>query len=79
MDHSAAPIVKDKTFFYVDYEGQRENGAPVGNDLRARSGRSSPQAESLIAGMRRYREPGDRDQFAGPQSLAHAKHRRRSQ
>jgi hypothetical protein len=24
------PIVKDKTFFYVDYEGQRENGAQAG-------------------------------------------------
>ncbi len=24
------PIVKDKTFFYVDYEGQRENGAQSG-------------------------------------------------
>ena len=27
----AAPIVKDKTFFYADYEGQRENGAQAGN------------------------------------------------
>ena len=27
---SAAPIVKDKTFFYADYEGQRENGAQAG-------------------------------------------------
>jgi hypothetical protein len=25
------PIVKDKTFFYVDYEGQSENGAQAGN------------------------------------------------
>src|SRR5579859_747891 len=24
------PIVKDKTFFYVDYEGQRENGSQAG-------------------------------------------------
>src|SRR5271166_464218 len=24
------PIVKDKTFFYLDYEGQRENGAQAG-------------------------------------------------
>ena len=24
-------IVKDKTFFYADYEGQRENGAQAGN------------------------------------------------
>ena len=24
------PIVKDKTFFYMDYEGQRENGAQAG-------------------------------------------------
>jgi hypothetical protein len=24
------PIVKDKTFFYVDYEGQRENGGQAG-------------------------------------------------
>src|ERR1700734_3128027 len=25
------PIIKDKTFFYADYEGQRENGAQAGN------------------------------------------------
>src|SRR5260370_27092460 len=24
------PIIKDKTFFYVDYEGQRESGAQAG-------------------------------------------------
>jgi hypothetical protein len=43
------PIVKDKTFFYVDYEGQRENGAQSGPAC-VPDGAALAQAESLIAG-----------------------------
>lgn len=43
------PIVRDKTFFYVDYEGQRENGAQSGPACVPDAG-ALAQAESMIVG-----------------------------
>jgi hypothetical protein len=50
------PIVKDKTFFYVDYEGQRENGAQAGVGcvpdpavIAADGGASNPVIAALLA------------------------------
>ena len=53
------PIIKDKTFFYADYEGQRENGAQAGNtcvpdpaqiaaDIAA-NGAANPVSAALLA------------------------------
>jgi hypothetical protein len=50
------PIVKDKTFFYVDYEGQRENGAQAGVGcvpdpavIAADGGATNPVIAALLA------------------------------
>jgi len=50
------PIVKDKAFFYVDYEGQRENGAQAGVTcvpdpavIAADGGATNPVIASLLA------------------------------
>ena len=68
------PIVKDKTFFYVDYEGQRENGAQSGR--RASLMRRSRTSGVFDRRPRRGGKPGDH-QFVGTQSVADAKCRRR--
>jgi hypothetical protein len=50
------PIVKDNTFFYADYEGQRENGAQAGTtcvpdpaQIAADGGATNPVAAALLA------------------------------
>jgi outer membrane receptor protein involved in Fe transport len=50
------PIVKDKTFFYVDYEGQRETGAQAGtscvpepNRIAFDGGASNAVTQNLLA------------------------------
>ncbi|HEY4053059.1 MAG TPA: TonB-dependent receptor [Terriglobales bacterium] len=50
------PIVKDKTFFYFDYEGQRENGAQAGVGcvpdpavIAADGGATNPVIAALLA------------------------------
>jgi TonB dependent receptor/TonB-dependent Receptor Plug Domain len=44
------PIVKDKTFFYVDYEGQRENGAQAGTTCVPDPAVISATETSIVAG-----------------------------
>ena len=67
------PIVKDKTFFFVDYEGQRETGCAGGVELRAGSGR---QIAAARAQALRPTEPAKPDDVepAGAQSVANAQH-----
>jgi hypothetical protein len=68
------PIIKDKTFFYADYEGQRENGAQAGNtcvpdpaqiaaDITA-NGAANPVSAALLA---RNPFPAPNIASAGPQ------------
>ena len=44
------PIVKDKTFFYVDYEGQRENGAQAGTTCVPDPAVIAATEASIVAG-----------------------------
>jgi hypothetical protein len=50
------PIIKDKTFFYMDYEGQRENGSQAGTtcvpdpaQIAADGGATDPVIAALLA------------------------------
>ncbi len=64
----AAPIVKDKTFFYADYEGQQESGRR--RDTRLRSTGTAPDG-SL---SRQWRHQSRDRRASGPQPLACAEH-----
>jgi len=69
------PIVKDKTFFYIDYEGQRENGAQAGETCvpdpaeiaadEAANGAPDPVIASLLA---RHPYPTPNIASAAPQA-----------
>ena len=66
------PIVKDKAFFFVNYEGQRESGAQAGLSC-------VPDAAAIAAadgGGRRQRHSSEPDHAepAGAQSLAVTQH-----
>ena len=64
--------MKDKAFFFVDYEGQRESGAQAGLSC-VPDPNAIAQAKAIAAARRSSAQPAD-SQSAGAQSLAAAQH-----
>ena len=71
------PIVKDKTFFYADYEGQRENGGQAGVTC-VPDPAVIASSEAAIVGAWRHRE-SHHDRAAGAEPMANPEYRRRRQ
>ena len=68
------PIVKDKAFFFVDYEGQRESGAQAGlSCVPDQNAITRPQAIAAANGVPLSQPDAE---SAGAQSLAGAQHSR---
>ncbi len=71
------PIVKDKTFFYLNYEGQRESGAQAGQSC-VPDPAVIAQAQANILGVGGNPESGHGGS-AGQKSLAVSEYRGSSQ
>ena len=65
------PVIKDKTFVYLNYEGQRETGAQAAT--------SCVPDPAVIAGLGGPFQPGDRANLLARKSLAVPQHPRRGQ